>query len=45
MEGVKLYLQSGPLPEALTIANLRYAASRIWTFAEPEVQALVNEVM
>ena len=26
----------GPLSEILTIANLQHAASRIWTFSEPE---------
>ena len=30
------YFQSGPLSKILTIANLRQAASRIWTCAEPE---------
>ena len=30
------YFQPGPLPEILTIANLWIAASRIWTYAEPE---------
>ena len=29
------YFQPGPLSEILTIANLRHAASRIWTCAEP----------
>ena len=31
-----LYFQPGPLPEILTIANVRHAASRIWTCAEPD---------
>ena len=35
-KGVKPYFQPGPLSEILTIANLRHAASRIWTCAEPE---------
>ena len=35
-KGVKPYFQPGPLSEILTIANLRHAASRIWTSAEPE---------
>ena len=30
------YFQLGPLSEILKIVNLRYAASRIWTCAEPE---------
>ena len=30
------YFQPGPLSEILTIANLRHAASRVWTCAEPE---------
>ena len=33
---VKPYLQPEPLSEILTIANLRHAASRIWTSAEPK---------
>ena len=33
---VKPYLQPGPLSEILTIANLRHAASRVWTSAEPK---------
>ena len=32
----RLYFQPKPLPEILTIANLRHAASRIRTCAEPE---------
>ena len=32
----KAYFQPGPLSEILTIANLRHAASRFWTCAEPE---------
>ena len=35
-KGVKPYFQPGPLSEILTIANLRHAASRTWTCAEPE---------
>ena len=30
------YFQPGPLSEILTIANLRHAASRVWTCAESE---------
>ena len=30
------YFQPGPLSEILTISNLRHAASRTWTWAEPE---------
>ena len=33
---IKPYFQPGPLSEILTIANLQYAASRIWTCTEPE---------
>ena len=33
---VSPYFQPGPLSKILTIANLRHAASRIWTCAEPE---------
>ena len=36
MKGVKPYFQPGLLSEILTIANLRHAASRISTCAEPE---------
>ena len=35
-KGVYFYFQPGPLSEILTIANLRHAASRVWTCAEPE---------
>ena len=35
-KGVYPYFQPGPLSEILTIANLRQAASRVWTCAEPE---------
>ena len=31
-----VYFQPGPLLEILTITNLRYAANKIWTCAEPE---------
>ena len=31
-----LYFQPGPLSEFHAIANLRHAASRIWTWTEPE---------
>ena len=34
----KPYFQPGPLSEILTISNLRHAASRIWTCAEPELR-------
>ena len=34
-----------PLPEILNIANLRHAASRIWTCAEPEFRLKLNEVV
>ena len=33
-KGVWLYLQQGPLSEIFTIANLRHAASIIWTFTK-----------
>ena len=32
------YFQPGPLPEILTIANLRQTATRVWTCAEPELR-------
>ena len=32
----RLYFQPGPLSEFHTIVNLRHAASRIWTWTEPE---------
>ena len=35
-KSVKLYFQPGPLPEIQTIANLRHAASRVWTYEKPE---------
>ena len=35
-KGVYPYFQLGPLSEILTIANMRHAASRIWTCTEPE---------
>ena len=35
-KGVKPYFLPGPLPEILTIANLRRATSRTWTRAKPE---------
>ena len=37
-KGVQPYFQLGLLSEILTIANLRHAASRIWTCAEPELR-------
>ena len=36
MKDVLPYFQLGPLPEILSIANLRCATSRIWTCAEPD---------
>ena len=36
MKGVLSYFRLRPLSEILTIVNLRHAASRIWTYAEPE---------
>ena len=35
-KGILPYFQPGPLSEILTIVNLRHAASRVWTCAEPE---------
>ena len=35
-KGVYTLFQPGPLSEILTIANLRHAASRVWTCAESE---------
>ena len=35
-KGVYPLFQPRPLTENLTIANLRHAASRVWTWAEPE---------
>ena len=35
-KGVSSYFQLGSFAEILTIANLRLAASRIWTCAEPD---------
>ena len=35
-KGVEPYFMPGPLSKILTIANLRHAASRVWTCAEPE---------
>ena len=36
MRTFQMYFQPGALSEILTIANLRHAASRVWTCAEPE---------
>ena len=36
MKGIHLYFHPGPLLEILTLANLRHAANRIWTYAVPE---------
>ena len=35
-KGIEPHFQPGPLSEILTVANFRHAASRVWTFAEPE---------
>ena len=37
-KGVYPYFQLGPVLEIPIISNLWHAASRIWTFAEPEVR-------
>ena len=36
IKGVQHYFQLGPFSEILTIVNLRHAANRVWTWAEPE---------
>ena len=43
-KGDKPYFQPGPVSKILAIANLWHVASKNWTCAIPEVQALLNEM-
>ena len=43
MKGVKPYIHSGLLSEILTIANLRHAASMIWTCSEPDFRFSIDK--